>query len=400
VPLHKDVLIIDDSVPFCESIYDLIDDESDWSAEFVNDGESGIAKLKEFEYNIVLLDLKMPGMSGLEVLRELSSLDLIRPNYIIVLTGEITIENAVDSLQFGARDFIQKPTVVEYPDIFIERMKKGFDWQEERRINEQLKRDRQKAIEESQLIVKSVGHDMSGSYYGSLMLRLQTLNKKLNKINTIVKDDLQGRAESCSPEFSEDVQRIAALTADSMERSASIIELMEFFKELGEKLKHLGSAISLDSSHRKNLDLSKIMRSAIHVFADSKIQENPNVNIVEDYASEALYIMASEEDLIRVFLNLIENAYKALDGSGTLTLKTWTDGDRVCGSIEDTGCGIPEDKIDKIWRPDYTHWRNRTGTGLGLLICRKAVENSNGTIQVQSTVDVGTRFTVCFNRLS
>jgi len=130
VAIQKDILIIDDSVPFCESIYDLIVDESDWSAEFVNNGENGIAKLKEYEYNIVLLDLKMPGMSGLEVLGELSKLDLIRSNYIIVLTGEITIENAVDSLQFGAKDFIQKPTVVEYPDIFIERIKKGFDWQE------------------------------------------------------------------------------------------------------------------------------------------------------------------------------------------------------------------------------------------------------------------------------
>ncbi|MCK5520254.1 MAG: response regulator [Candidatus Marinimicrobia bacterium] len=397
--IYKDILIIDDSIPFCESIYDLIDDETDWTAEFVDDGEKGIEKIQENDYNIILLDLKMPGISGLEVLNQLDKLDLIKSNYIIVLTGEITIENAVDSLQFGAKDFIQKPTVVEYPDIFIERIKKGFDWQEERIINEQLKKDRLKAIEESQLIVKSVGHDMSGSYYGSLLLRLQTLNRKISKINTIVDNDLKPCAEKVCTEnenISEHINNISKLGNDCLDRSKSIIELMKFFKELGEKLKHLGNAISIDSRHRKNLDLSKILRSAVHVFADSKIQENPNVHIEETYFDSALTINASEEDLIRVFLNLIENAYKAMDGKGNLAIKTWKKGKQAFASIEDTGCGIPEEKLDKIWRPDYTHWKNKTGTGLGLLICRKAIENSQGEINVSSVLNEGTTFTVTF----
>ncbi len=399
--IYKDILIIDDSRPFCESIHDLISDETEWSSEFVDDGETGIAKLQENEYNIVLLDLKMPGISGLEVLSQLNSLDLIKSNYIIVLTGEITIENAVDSLQYGARDFIQKPTVVEYPDIFIERIKKGFDWQEERRINEQLKKDRQKAIEESQLIVKSVGHDMSGSYYGSLMLRMQSLNKKISKIHGIVTDTISGPlqaedAASAIPELRDAAEKISDLSTDCLDRSASIIELMEFFKELGEKLKHLGNAIAIDSSHQKTIDLSKLLRSAVHVFADAKVHENPDVLLDESYHEAPLQVRASEEDLIRVFLNLIENAYKAMDGSGTLRIRTFIDNGRATAEISDTGCGIPEEKLDKIWRPDYTSWKNKTGTGLGLLICRKAIENSNGSITVSSQVDVGTSFSVSF----
>ncbi|MCK5685775.1 response regulator [bacterium] len=398
--IHKDILIIDDSIPFCESIYDLIEDETDWTAEFVDDGELGIEKLKKYHYNIVLLDLKMPGISGLDVLNQLEKTNLIKSNYIIVLTGEITIENAVYSLQYGANDFIQKPTVVEYPDIFIERIKKGFDWQEERRINEQLKRDRQKTIEESQLIVKSVGHDMSGSYYGSLMLRLQTLNKKIGKIDSLVKDKLEPIIKECdtgNKELEDSIKKISKLSSDSLSRSSSVIELLGFFKELGEKLKHLGNAISIDNRHKKSMDLSKILRSAVHVFSDSKIQENPNVKIIENYFDSSLRIHASEEDLIRVFMNLIENAYKAMDGKGTLSIKTWKEKSKAFAEISDTGCGIPEEKLDKIWRPDYTHWKNKTGTGLGLLICRKAIENSSGEILVTSTIDVGTQFTVSFN---
>ncbi len=399
-----DVLIIDDSLSFCESVQDMIQDEENWTVEYVLNGENGLKKLSEEEWRVVLLDLKMPGMSGLDVLSSLNEKKCISRNYIIVLTGEITIENAVDSLQYGARDFIQKPAVVEFPEIFMERIRKGFHWQEERLINERLRLEKQKAIEESQLIVKSVGHDMSGSYYGSLMLRLQTLRKKLHQTGQILDQNIvQQLAESENKTVAEtlenDIHKVQALIQNAVERSDGIIELMKFFRELGEKLKHLGNAISIDRSHDQQIELSAILRSALYVFADSKIQENPKVKIEEHYAAESLWIMASEEDLIRVFLNLIENAYKAMDGEGVLMLKTFARNGEAVAEVTDTGCGIPEDKLDKIWRPDFTSWKNTTGTGLGLLICRKAVENSDGKIAVSSKEGQGTTFTVTFRRI-
>jgi two-component system, sensor histidine kinase len=399
-----DVLIVDDSLSFCESVQDMIQDEENWTVEYVLNGENALKKLSEEAWRVVLLDLKMPGMSGLDVLSRLNEQKQIDRNYIIVLTGEITIENAVDSLQFGARDFIQKPAVVEFPEIFLERIKKGFHWQEERLINERLRQEKQKAIEESQLIVKSVGHDMSGSYYGSLMLRLQTLRKKLHQTGQILDENIIRQLEDTDNKPSaealeEAIRRVQALIQNAVDRSDGIIELMKFFRELGEKLKHLGNAISIDRSHDQQVDLSAILRSAVHVFADSKIQENPNVKIEEKYAEEALLIMASEEDLIRVFLNLIENAYKAMDGEGVLTLRTYAENGEAIAEVSDTGCGIPEDKLDKIWRPDFTSWKNTTGTGLGLLICRKAVENSDGKISVKSKEGEGTTFTLTFRRI-
>jgi len=395
-----DLLIIDDSLAFCESIVDLLEDEK-WIVNYVLDGSEAIDTLKRYQYRVVLLDLKMPGISGIEVLNEMNKLSLINCNYIIVLTGEITIENAVDSLQYGARDFIQKPAVVEFPDEFIQRIKRGFKWQEERLLNEELRLERQKAIEESQLIVKSVGHDMSGSYYGSLMLRLQTLKRKINQLQEISGTRVNGLIDPETgsvkqDQLIEEVKKINALVNDSDERITGIIDLLKFFKELGEKLKHLGNAISIDKAHKKKVDLTGIVQSAIRVFAESKVHENPKVTVKEEFAGEPLYISASEEDLLRVFLNLIENAYKAMDGIGILTLRTFPNGDEVVAEIQDTGCGIPEDAIEKIWRPDYTRWKSTTGTGLGLLICRKAVENSGGTISVNSRENVGTTFRMTF----
>ncbi len=397
------ILMIDDSLAFCESVIDLIEDEQeDWQVEYALGGIEGINLLMSNEYDVVLLDLKMPGMSGLEVLTNLDERKIIYRNYIIVLTGEITIENAVSSLQYGARDFVQKPLVAEFPEMFLKRIEKGYAWQAERSYNEELKKEKKKAILESQLIVKSIGHDMSGSYYGSVMLRLQMLRKKILKISTYIDDHLLDYIKDC-PEAETDVKKaikkINDLAKNAAHRSESIIELMGFFKELGEKLKHLGAAISIDDNRHKTVCLSSILQAAVSIFSDSMVTKLPNIKIVKKYAPQALPITASEEDLIRVFINLIENAYKAMAGTGTLYIKTLTKNNKAVAIIQDTGCGIPEEDLEKIWRPDFTRWAGQTGTGLGLLICRKAVENSGGIIKVESEVGQGTTFTLIFNMI-
>ncbi|MCK4640167.1 MAG: response regulator [Candidatus Marinimicrobia bacterium] len=396
---YKDILLIDDSEPFCKSIQEVLED-NDWSVVYNTNPESGLEFLEVKRFRVVLLDIRMPIMSGLEFLAELEKRRLIQRNYVIVLTGEITIENAVDSLRLGAKDFIQKHAVVEYPDLFLERIEKGFLWQEERIENERLAEERKRAIEESRLIVKSVGHDMSGSYYASLMLRLHTLQKKIEGFRKAVENCFEAIPDGANivngktPD--ECRKKMLGLVDESIEKGRGIITLMGFFKELGEKLKHLGQAIDIDKSHKKTVDLNALVKEAIHLFADSQLAKNPDVELIEDYSESPINISASEEDLIRVFVNLVENAFKAMDGKGTLTTHVYRENGFAVVEISDTGVGIPAEKLDRIWRPDYTHWVGKQGTGLGLLICKKAVENHEGEIHVNSVVGKGTTFTIKF----
>lgn len=393
---YKDILLIDDSEPFCKSIQETLEDNG-WSIIYNTNPEDGLAFLREKQFKVVLLDIRMPNMSGLDFLAELEKQQLVQRNYVIVLTGEITIENAVDSLRLGAKDFIQKHAVVEYPDLFFERIEKGFAWQRERIENEKLAEERRRAIEESRLIVKSVGHDMSGSYYASLMLRLQTLQRKIENLKKEVESCFESIQNKDNPEdFEECRDRVLKIAQEGIEKGNGIITLMGFFKELGEKLKHLGQAIDIDKGHKKSVDLNGLVKEAIHLFMDSQLVANPDVKLIEEYSSEPLNISASEEDLVRVFVNLVENAFKAMDGSGTLTVKVYRENGFAIVDISDTGVGIPEDKLEKIWRPDYTHWAGKQGTGLGLMICKKAVENHEGEIHVKSVVGEGTTFTIKF----
>lgn len=381
--MDKSVLIIDDSRHFAESISELLS-EQDWRIEIALNGEEGLARLSAKEFAVVLLDLKMPIMSGLEFLQRLEEPGLTDSIYVIVLTGEITIENAVDSLRLGARDFIQKPAVVDQPEVFVQRIEKGFQWQDQRIIHEGLIEERKNALEESRLIVKSVGHDISGSYFTSLMLRLRAMEKTFARIES----------ELDHPEAPADTirERIRPLNAESRNRLQGIITLMEFIKELGNKLKHLGEAIAVDEKNMVVLDLSSLARKTLEIYAINRT----DIRVQTDYSAKALPILASAEDLNRVLMNMIENALRAMPGGGTLRLRTYESSGQAAIDIEDTGIGIPPEVQDRIWRPDYTNWSGESGTGLGLLICKKVIENHNGTVSLRSAPGQGTTFTIRF----
>ncbi len=98
--------------------------------------------------------------------------------------------------------------------------------------------------------------------------------------------------------------------------------------------------------------------------------------------------------LCQVWSNLIQNAVQAMDHEGTLTISLKQIDDNVQVCVSDTGSGIPDDIIDKIFEPLFSTKAIGEGTGLGLDIAKRIVERHNGTIEVISEVGKGTTFTV------
>ena len=102
----KPVLIVDDEKNIRLTLSQSLESLELETDTAVN-GEEALAKLKEKDYRLILLDLRMPGMDGMEVLRQLRE---IRPDIrVIIITAYGTIESAVDAMKLGAADFIQKP---------------------------------------------------------------------------------------------------------------------------------------------------------------------------------------------------------------------------------------------------------------------------------------------------
>jgi signal transduction histidine kinase len=105
-------------------------------------------------------------------------------------------------------------------------------------------------------------------------------------------------------------------------------------------------------------------------------------------------ILCSPSKINQVCINLITNAVQAMDGKGTLTIRTRCAGDWVEFDVEDTGCGIPKENLGRIMDPFFTTKPVGQGTGLGMSIVQKIIDDHGGHIAVHSEVGVGTRFTV------
>jgi PAS domain S-box-containing protein len=105
--------------------------------------------------------------------------------------------------------------------------------------------------------------------------------------------------------------------------------------------------------------------------------------------------VCNPQQLNQMFMNLLVNAAQAIETKGEIGIKTWADQDFIYTRISDTGSGIPQDKIKRIFEPFYTSKEVGKGTGLGLSIVYDiVVKNHHGDIQVESEVGKGTAFTV------
>lgn len=100
------ILIVDDDINLCNVLKEELT-EVGYDTEFVNDGDSALDYLKGNHVDLILLDLKMPGKDGFDVLRELQKLKLSVK--VIVLTAYADVKSAIDSAKMGATDFISKP---------------------------------------------------------------------------------------------------------------------------------------------------------------------------------------------------------------------------------------------------------------------------------------------------
>jgi signal transduction histidine kinase len=119
-----------------------------------------------------------------------------------------------------------------------------------------------------------------------------------------------------------------------------------------------------------------------------------NVKVVKEF-SDVPKVTVDSQQMMQIFLNLIMNGAQAMPSGGTLTVKTYYHDDfnkKVCIDIKDTGVGIPEETLKKLFAPFFT--TKEGGTGLGLAITRRIIEEHKGEVKVRSKVGEGTTFTV------
>ena len=355
---QKTILIVDDEPFFREEVVAFLSSPSfaarGWRVEAVAGGEQALARLEQDPCcDVMLLDINMPGLDGMGVLRQMHEGRLLDKTYVIMLSAYGVYENVVAAMRGGAKDFVNKS---EPLDQWIVRVERGFEWQE-------LRRRKQQVEEELRLLAREVGHDIGGTTYFVLTQRVQALSG------------------------------LVAGSPDG-ERSIEVIQqILARIKRLADDLGHL--AVALDSSEIwrwEPLDLHRLLERLLQEFSYG----HGEVTIVREWGDDMPPIQGSRAQLERAFHNLLTNAGRAMHGNGTLTLRTrQEDKAWVAVDIADTGVGISPEAMGNVFRIGFSDWRNGTkGSGLGMYVARRNVDNHGGSIAVASVVGEGTTVTV------
>ena len=145
----------------------------------------------------------------------------------------------------------------------------------------------------------------------------------------------------------------------------------------------------LDEAERKYADIHEGIESTLMLL---QYQLKMRIGIEKDFGDLPM-IACHPNQLNQVFMNILVNSTQAIPNRGTIRIRTWKEDEVVKIAISDTGVGIPQEHLSKVFDPGFTTKGAGAGTGLGLSICYRIVRDHGGTIEVESSM-TGTTFTI------
>jgi two-component system, sensor histidine kinase and response regulator len=353
------IFIIDDDEIIrlsCEQILQ----KSGYRVETFGSGYKGIERLKEVRPPLLVVDIMMPELNGFEVIKIVRKID---PDIVIVvITGYATIETAVDAMKTGAYDFLPKPFTPGELRMIIER---GFErW----RLTQETKLLRKQKEEVERKFVTLVSHQLKAP--------LGAVKQYLDVLLYTSRDRLPG----------ESLEWISR----SQARITEMIGLIQDWLMLAKVEK---GALSNRSD---SADLAKIVESILQEYR--KLPSAANLSFSAEMAPDIDRVQGDEASLHMLVSNLVSNAVKYNKPGGSVSVRVGKDGNRILLEVKDTGIGIPvafqSHLFEEFYRVKTPETQNIPGTGLGLVICKKIVDELGGSIEVDSKEGQYSLFTV------
>jgi two-component system sensor histidine kinase/response regulator len=367
------VLVIDDEMGPRESLRMLL--KPNYQVYTADCVDAGIKLLKEKQPDAVITDIRMPGTSGIEGLRRIREID---PHVaVIMLTGFGALETAQEALRLGANDYIAKPfDAREMREVIgrnVERtrmQRTGMNAAEEikelnnRLLKELAQKERLASLgQASAEFVHDLGNPLTIVWgYVQLLAKKLEQSEKENGVKT--------------PNSAKELQII--------EQNVRLCrELLTMWQSYG----------SVEAAPHKPISVSAIVREMVK--SVSAMAGQNGVELKSNLCDDPCTLLGDSTQMTRAIQNVIINAVQAAsDSKGTVTVNCLRKDFYVDVRVEDTGPGITPAQMAKIFDPYFTTKQGKSGTGLGLYITKKVVEDHTGSIKVDSTPEVGTSFTI------
>ena len=367
------VLLVDDEVDFLDSLHQRLELRG-LEALKASSGPEALETIDAEHVDVVVLDVRMPGMDGIETLRR------IKEQYprieVVMLTGHADLESSLDGMRFGFFDYLTKPVQI---DTLIAKIRDaherhtGNGTEDAETFTGKLKQhmvvaDRLASLGE---LAGSIAHEINNPL-AIIAESAGWFRSRLGRHDD-VPDQVQADAELALEKIEKAVDRARrisqnflrfARSPDANVRDVSLVDLAAEVVELtGKRAYH--RAVSVD------------------------VRPDPDV---------PLRLSTDPYQLRQVLLNLVTNAIQAVPKGGKVSLGLGGNDREVSISVEDNGPGIPEEFIERVFEPFFTTKPEGQGTGLGLAVSRGIVERLGGRIEIDSTPGEGCTFRVVIPR--
>ncbi|HYY13120.1 MAG TPA: hybrid sensor histidine kinase/response regulator [Chthoniobacterales bacterium] len=367
------ILVIDDEIGPRESLRMLL--KPNYQVHTADCVEAGIKLLQEKKPDTIVMDIRMPGISGIEGLRRIREID---PHLsVIMLTGFGALETAKEALRLGANDYISKPfDAGEMRDVIGRNV-------ERTRVQRTSERAAAEIRELNNRLLKELAQKERLASLGQASAEfVHDLGNPL----TIVWGYVQLLAKKL--EGSENGQ--TGQTAASIKELSIIEENVRLCRELLTMWQSYGSVEALP---RPIISVSAIVHEVVKAVSAMAMQHG--VQLQANVCTEPCTLKGDAVQIKRAIHNIVINAVQAsAETKGAVTISCTAKDFYVDLCVEDNGPGIAPTEINKIFDPYFTTKQSKHGTGLGLYIAKKVIEDHNGSIKVDSTPGKGTTFTI------
>jgi signal transduction histidine kinase len=378
------LLVIDDERPILEMLEMSLASEG-YEVITAESGREGLKIFAQQRPKLVLTDIKMPGIDGVEVLKRIKAID--SETEVIVVTGHGDMDSAIAALQHGASDFITKPVRDEVMMLSLERAKKKVaisrqlrDYTDnlEQKVEEctlELRQAQEELMRTERLA--TIGETVAGlAHY--IKNILTGLRGGMYLVNTGLTKDKPERLKEGWEMVQRNVQKVSDLALD----------LLRYSKER--------------VAERSLCSPNEIVTEALELFRERAKEYRINLKEILDPNLTEAHL--DREGVHNVVLNLISNAIDAcIDDTDTskaweITVKTQLDtgaksGHEILLEVSDNGCGMTDEVKEKLFTKFFSTKAGR-GTGLGLLGTQKIVHEHGGEISVESSAGQGTTVSV------
>ncbi|HPI19484.1 MAG TPA: ATP-binding protein [Candidatus Kapabacteria bacterium] len=336
-----------------------VEDVINFNVEIAESAEEAYEKITANQYDLLLLDYKLPGMSGLELLEKVGSKS--ESMLTIMITAFASLETAVSAVKSGAFDFLAKPfTPAELRKSVTKAAQNVILARQLKKLSEERKQIRFQFI-------SVLGHELKAP--------LSSIDGYLY----MLKDRSAGENIA---DYEQMVDRMIIRT-DQMRKL--IYDLLEMTKiESGQRQREL-----------KTIDIVLIIKNSLDVLKNDAEKKNVTLNL---NCEPSIEFEADNLEMEIILNNLISNSIKYNRDNGQVDIYINKEDNKLTIQVKDTGIGMSAEEITKLFK-EFVRIKNPKtkdilGSGLGLSTVKKIAELYNGTCSVQSQPDIGSTFTV------